>query len=112
MVISNIIPLPKKDCLSDPKNYRGISLSSLVAKNLNKMTLNSLKPKVKEVLRRNENGFNQGRSIVQQILVLRRIIEGVKSRNLPTVLTFIHFKKAFDSAHPGKMLKILAAYSN
>ena len=30
--ISNIIPLPKKGDLSDPKNYRGISLSSLVAK--------------------------------------------------------------------------------
>ena len=34
----------------------------------------------------------------------------MKSRNLPAVLTFIDFKKAFDSVHRGKMLKILAAY--
>lgn len=108
--ISNIIPLPKKGDLSDPKNYRGISLSSLVAKSLNRMVLNRLKPKIEEVLRRNQNGFRPGRSTVQQILVLRRIIEGVKSRNLPAVLTFIDFKKAFDSVHRGKMLKILAAY--
>ena len=46
----------------------------------------------------------------QQILVLRRLIEGVKSRKLPAVLTFIDFKKAFDSVHRGKMLKILEAY--
>ena len=43
-------------------------------------------------------------------LVLRRLIEGVKSRKLPAVLTFIDFKKAFDSVHRGKMLKILEAY--
>ena len=38
---------------------------------------------------------------------MRRLIEGVKSRKLPAVLTFIDFKKAFDSVHRGKMLKIL-----
>ena len=32
------------------------------------------------------------------------------SRKLPAVLTFIDFKKAFDSVHRGKMLKILEAY--
>ena len=43
-------------------------------------------------------------------LVLRRLIEGVKSRKLPAVLTFIDFKKAFDSVHRGKLLKILETY--
>ena len=74
------------------------------------MILNRLKPEVEEVLRRNQDGLKPGRSTVQQILVLRRTIEGVKSRNLPAVLTFIDFKKAFNSVHRGKMLKILAAY--
>ena len=87
-----------------------ISLSSLVAKSLNRMILNRLKPEIEKILRRNQNGFRPGRSTVQQILVLRRLLEGVKSRNLPAVLTFIDFKKAFDSIHRGKMLKILAAY--
>ena len=70
-------------------------MSSLVAKTLNKMILNRLNPEVGEVLRKNQNGFRPGRSTVQQMLVLRRIIEGVKSHNLPAVLTFIDFKKAF-----------------
>ena len=101
---ANIIPIPKKGDLSEPMNYRGISLSSLVAKALNRMILNRLKPEIETILRRNQNGFRPGRSTAQQILVLRRLIEGVKSRKLPAVLTFIDFKKAFDSVHRGKML--------
>ena len=107
---ANIIPIPKKGDLSEPMNYRGISLSSLVAKALNRMILNRLKPEIETILRRNQNGFRPGRSTAQQILVLRRLIEGVKSRKLPAVLTFIDFKKAFDSVHRGKMFKILEAY--
>ena len=50
------------------------------------------------------------RTTVAQILALRRIIEEVKKNNLPAVLTFIDFKKAFDSIHRIKMMKILKAY--
>jgi hypothetical protein len=47
---------------------------------------------------------------IQQVLVLRRLIEGIKRRNLSAVITCIDFKKAFDPIHRGKMLKILEAY--
>ena len=43
-------------------------------------------------------------------MALRRLIEGVKERNLKAILVFIDFKKAFDSIHRGKMLKLLRAY--
>ncbi|KAK2190868.1 hypothetical protein NP493_66g06018 [Ridgeia piscesae] len=38
------------------------------------------------------------------------IIEGVKRKHLRAVMTFIDFKKAFDSIHRGKLMKILRAY--
>ena len=38
-VEANIIPVPKKGDLTDPANYRGIALSSITAKTLNRMTL-------------------------------------------------------------------------
>ena len=34
----------------------------------------------------------------------------MKNNNKPAVITFIDFKKAFDSIHRGKMIKILQAY--
>ena len=55
--ISNIIPVPKKGDLADTNNYRGISLTSLVAKMLNRMILYRIKSEIEKVLRDNQNGF-------------------------------------------------------
>ena len=60
--ISNIIPVPKKGDLSDTNNYRGISLTSIVTKTLNRMILNRIQPEVEKKLRDNQNGFRKGRS--------------------------------------------------
>ena len=61
-------------------------------------------------LRYNQNGFRSKRTTIAQSLTLRRIIEGVKANNLSAIITFIDFKKAFDSIHRGKMMQILRAY--
>ena len=106
----NIIPVPKSGDLSITDNYRGISLTCIIAKLYNRMILNRIRSALDVKLRRNQNGFRTKRTTVAQILALRRIIEGVKANNLPAVLTFIDFKKAFDSIHRGKMMKILKMY--
>ena len=107
---SNLIPIAKSGDLRLGGNYRGIMLNSLVLKITNKMMLNRIQPTLDPHLRPNQNGFRPGRTTTAQILALRRIIEGVKSRNLSAIITFIDFRKAFDSIHRGKMLKILRAY--
>ena len=108
--ILNIRPIPKSGNLSDTGNYRGISLTSLVAKVVNRMMLNRIRPKMDPYLRYNQNGFRPGRSTTSQVLALRRIIEGVNSNHLPSVMVFIDFTKAFDSVNQQVMFKILAAY--
>ena len=69
-----------------------------------------IRPVTDPLLRVNQYSFSQNKTTVAQVLSLRRIIEGAKKRNIPVVLTFIDFKKAFDSIHRGKVLKILSAY--
>ncbi|XP_072046557.1 uncharacterized protein [Amphiura filiformis] len=108
--ILNIVPILKTGDLSSGNNYRGISLSSIVAKTYNRMILNRIRPEIDQHLRTNQNGFRVGRTTVGHILALRRLIEEVKAHNLPAIITFIDFKKAFDTIHRGKMLKILHAY--
>ena len=74
------------------------------------MLLNRIRPKIDPVLKKNQNGFRTNRSTSGQILTIRRILEGIKSKNLPATLLFIDFSKAFDSIHRGKMKEILSAY--
>ena len=108
--ILNLVPLPKSGDLSVTDNYRGIALSSLVAKIVNKMLLNRIRPKIDPLLRGNQSGFRPGRSTIAQILALRRIIEEVKKNNLSAVMVFIDFCKAFDSICHQALFAILEAY--
>ena len=94
-----ILPVSKKRDLSIASNYRRITLSSSASKIYNKMLLNRILPILDEKLRTNQDGFRPGRSTLAQILTLRRIIEGVKSKTLPAVMIFVDFHKAFDSNH-------------
>ena len=106
----NIIPVPKSGDLSKPDNYRGISLICIIAKIYNRLILNRIRGVIDLKLRINQNGFRSSRTTVAQILALRRVIEGVKANNLKAILTFIDFRKAFDSIHRAKMMRILKVY--
>ena len=74
------------------------------------MLLDRLRPSIDPKLRNNQNGFRKGRSEVEQILTLFRLVEGIKSKNLPAIITFVDFRRAFDSIHRGKLMEILRAY--
>ena len=56
----HMLPLPKTGDLSQILNYRGISLSSQVAKTINKMILNRIMSKIDIHLRHNQHGFRPG----------------------------------------------------
>ena len=82
--ISNIVPVPKKGDLTDSNNYSGISLTSLVAKTLNRMILNRIQPEIEKKLRDNQNGFREGRSTTSHILMLlKEDSSGCESKEPP-----------------------------
>ena len=105
-----ILPFPKKGDLGLGKNYRGITLTSIAAKIYHALLRNRIEPKIDNILRKNRNGFRRNRSTTSQILTNRRILEGVRAKNLQATLIFVDFTKAFDSIHRGKMEQILLAY--
>ena len=98
-----ILSFPKKGDLGLAKNYRGITLTSIAAKIYNALLRNRIEPKIDNILKKNQNGFRRNRSTTSQILTIRRILEGVRAKNLQATLLFVDFTKTFDSIHRGKM---------
>ena len=105
-----IVPVPKKGDLSKYDNYRGISLMSIVGKVYNRILLNRLQPFVDPLLDNSQNGFRRGRAATGHILAIRRIIEEYQRHSKQGILTFIDFKKAFDSTNRSRMKKTLKLY--
>ena len=104
-----IPPFPKKGDLGLAKNYRGITLTSISAKIYSALLRNRIEPKI-DILRKNQNAFRRKRYTTSQILTIRRILEGVRAKNLQATILFVEFTKAFDSIHRGKMEEILLTY--
>ncbi|XP_014769905.1 uncharacterized protein LOC106868945 [Octopus bimaculoides] len=104
------MPIPKSGNFCNETNYKGIALSNILLKVINRMILNRIQQVLDSHLRLNQNRLRPGRSTTSQIIGLRHIIEGVKSRQLPTIKTFVDFRKAFDSIHHCRMLKNSQVY--
>ncbi len=83
---------------------------SIPAKVYNRILLNRIRDPIDKLLRRNQAGFRTERSCVQQIHILRRIIDGAYSEGKPLFLTFLDFKKTFDSIDRDMMFAILRHY--
>ena len=106
-----ILSFPRNGDFGLAKNYRGITLTSIAAKIYNAPLRNRREPKIKNILRDDQNGFRRNRSTTSQILTIRRILEGVRAKNLEATILFVDFSKVFDSIHRGRMEQILLAYS-
>ena len=87
-----------------------MTLASIAARIYNVLLRNHIGPKIDNILRKNQNGFQRNRSMTSQILTIRRILEGVRAKNQQAAILFVDFTKAFDSIHRGKMEQVLLAY--
>ena len=105
-----ILPFPKKTDLGLAKNYRGITLTSIAAKIYNGLLYYRIEPQIGNILRKNQIGFRRNRSTTSQILTIRRILEGVRTKTFAATILFVDFTKAFVSIHIGKMEQILLTY--
>ena len=83
---------------------------SIAGKVYNKILINHIYEPVHNILLPFHAGFRKGRNCLEQIHILRRLLEDYHQRQLPLLATFLDFSKAFDSADRNALFKILRHY--
>jgi hypothetical protein len=84
---------------------------SIAGKVYNRILLLRIRGKIDSKLRPGQNGFRPHRGTTEHILAVRRLIEDTNVRKDGfLILTFIDFKKAFDSINRSRMFKVIKAY--
>ena len=104
------VKLPKKGNLTDCKNWRGITLLSVLGKVFCIVLFRRLIGAVENILREEQAGFRRGRSCSEQIFTLRNIIEQCIEFQPPVFINFIDYQKAFDSVHRESLWHIARSY--
>ncbi|MCG7879398.1 MAG: reverse transcriptase domain-containing protein, partial [Candidatus Thiodiazotropha endolucinida] len=94
-----IVPIPKKGDLSDPTNYRGITLISTFAKLFSLIVRNRINNWCEDQnhLDNCQFGFRDGRSTADCIFILQSIIQKTFNNKSKLYCAFIDYEKAFDT---------------
>jgi endonuclease/exonuclease/phosphatase family metal-dependent hydrolase len=105
-----ICKIPKKGNLQECRNWRGITLLTQVSKVLSKILISRIQKGVDDSLRKEQAGFRTGRGTVNQIFILRNILEQVNEWNATMHTHFVDFEKAFDSIHRDSLWIIMQQF--
>ena len=90
--------VPKKD--AEPhliKNWRPLTLLNCDYKIAAKAIANRIKSVIPKLINNDQTGFLKGRFIGENIRLIDNIMNYVSQKNIPGLLLFIDFEKAFDS---------------
>ena len=93
------------------ENWRPISLINVDSKIATKVIANRIKNVLPGIIHSNQSGFMKGRFIGETARSVLDIIAHTESSNLPGVLLFIDFEKAFDSIERDFLYKSLERFN-
>ena len=93
------------------ENWRPISLINVDSKIATKVIANRIKNVLPSVIHANQSGFMKGRFIGETARSILDIIAHTESLQLPGVLLFIDFEKAFDSIEHEFLYKALECFN-
>lgn len=110
--MANVCPIYKAGTKSEPANYRPISLTSILAKTMEKIIKTTLVQHLKSrnIISEEQFGFMSGRSTVQQLIKCNEEWIANKSSGIQTDVVFLDFAKAFDKISHKKLQHVLWQY--
>ena len=92
------------------ENWRPISLTNVDAKIALKVIAAGIIPALPEIITSTQTGYVQGRFIGEAVRSIIDVMDYTKEQNIPGILLFIDFEKAFDSLDWNFMLKCLNVF--
>ena len=109
---ANICPIHKKGDRSRAKNYRPVSLTSQVAKVMEKLILDALKDHITQnnIISCEQHGFQAGCSCVTQLLECFHDWITNLDEKLGTDIIYLDFTKAFDRISHSHLIYKLKHY--
>lgn len=97
--LCGITPIHKGGDMTDPGNYRGIAVGSLLAKLYAAMLNERLMTWTERynLRARGQAGFRKDHRTTDQVFVLRTLIERTRADRVPLYACYVDFKKAYDT---------------
>jgi len=105
--ISIICPVHKKGDIMEFENYRGISLLNTTYKLLSNILLTRINPYIKEIIGEYQAGFMKGKSTIDQIHIVKQVVEKSHEFDKDIHLLFIDFRAAYDSINRDKLWEVM-----
>jgi len=93
------------------KNWRPITLLNSDYKIAAKAIANRLQNVLPKLINSDQTGFLKGRFIGENIRLIDGLINHTAARNIPGLLMFLHFEKAFDSVEWSFIWKTLSSFN-
>ena len=93
------------------ENWRPISLLNVDAKILSKVIATRIKNVLPDIIHHNQSGYVSDRYIGQTVPSIFDIMDFTEKENIPGLLIFIEFQKAFDTLEWSYLYKCLEAFN-
>ena len=109
---AGIVPLFKKGKRDDPKNYRPISLTSIIGKILESIIKDSMLEHLEQhkLIRDSQHGFTRGRSCLTNLIDFMEVVTSMLDEGDPVDMVYLDFAKAFDKVPHQRLLRKLEAH--
>ena len=97
--VGYLVPIHKSDAISNPNNYRGITINSCFSKVFNSILNDRLVEflNVNSIMKDEQIGFRKGARTADHIFKLKTLIGKYVQKNSKLYARFIDLRKAFDS---------------
>ena len=93
------------------ENWRPISFVNVDAKNMSKVIATRIKNILPSIIHHNQTGFMNDRYIGETVRSIFDIMDLTVEENIPGLIIFIDFQKAFDSLEWNFLLRCLESFN-